>query len=87
MLQCNNGVYYVGHTSDLEKRLSEHHNGFYKGYTSLHLPVRLVFVQECSSRNDAFLLERKIKKWSRKKKEALIEGDFHFLSKYSKKKF
>lgn len=45
----------------------------------LRLPVKLVYSQEFSDINDAIVAERKIKGWSRKKKEALINENFDLL--------
>lgn len=87
MLLCNDDSYYIGHTDDLEKRVSEHQNKVFCNYTSDRLPVQLVFSQRYDSRQEAFEMERKIKKWSRAKKEALINGDFQKLVALSKKKF
>jgi len=87
ILKCSDNSYYAGHTENLEKRLSEHQSGIYKGYTSSRLPVKLVFVQQCASRYEALAAERKIKNWSRNKKEALINQDWEALSLFSKKKF
>lgn len=87
ILKCNDDSYYVGHTDNLEKRVSEHNNILYKGYTSSRLPVELVFSHIFESREEAFIIERKIKKWTRTKKEALIKGDFKSLKLNAKKKF
>lgn len=75
ILRCADGSYYVGSTWNLEKRIEEHHSGAYQGYTSLRLPVELVWSCDFSSEHDAFLTERQLKGWSRRKKEALIRGD------------
>ncbi len=77
ILQCRDNSYYVGSTVDLAHRLSHHQAGTYGGYTSKRLPVTLLWSQEVPTDNDAFLLERKLKGWSRVKKEALIREDFH----------
>ena len=84
ILKCSDDSYYCGCTSNIENRINEHQQGKYKGYTSKRLPVELVFSQEFSDINDAINAERKIKKWSRKKKEALIEGNFEWLHELSK---
>ena len=34
ILQCADGSYYIGHTEDLQQRISEHNAGIYQGYTS-----------------------------------------------------
>jgi len=87
ILKCADNSYYTGHTDDLEKRMSEHNSGAFEGYTSNRLPVKLVFVQHCTSRYEALSAEQRIKNWSRKKKEALIEKNWSKISKLSKKNF
>lgn len=83
ILKCSDGGYYTGHTNNLERRLAEHNSGNYDSYTKSRRPLRLVYSTELNERKQAFYLERKIKSWSRKKKEALIKGDFKLLHKYS----
>ncbi len=86
ILECADGSYYTGHTDDLEKRLVEHEKSTFNNYTSSRLPVKLVFCSECSTRDDAFARERQIKGWSRRKKWALIKGDWTRLVSYSRGK-
>lgn len=84
ILKCADGSYYAGHTDNLEYRLSQHKTGAYPdGYTRYRLPIELVFTQQFSSRDEVLDRERQIKGWSRKKKEALIRGDFILLQSYS----
>lgn len=88
MLKCADNTYYVGHTDDLKKRLAEHKDKiFLHSYTASRLPVELVFNLSCQTREEAFALEHKIKKWSQNKKEALIAGDYQLVSVCAKKKF
>jgi tRNA/rRNA methyltransferase len=87
ILICNDGSYYIGHTDNIEKRIAEHSSGSILGYTQTRLPVELVFVQEFSTRDEAFNAEHQVKKWNRKKKEALIQSDWNSLRLLSKKKF
>jgi putative endonuclease len=86
ILECNDGSYYTGVTSELEKRVNEHNSGFHKGYTSSRLPVKLVYSNRFINVNEAINAEKQIKGWSRAKKKALIIGDFDFLRKISKGK-
>jgi Predicted endonuclease containing a URI domain len=79
ILRCSDGSYYTGHTDDLEKRISEHKNQSYTGYTCLRLPVELVYHATFTTRDEALLAERKIKGWSRAKKQALIDNDFTYI--------
>ena len=79
ILKCADSTYYTGVTNDLERRFREHQSGSHAGYTSVRLPVILVFSTEVEKPLDANMLEKKIKKWSQKKKEALIKGDYDLL--------
>lgn len=68
MLRCADGSYYVGSARlGLERRLSEHNNATYGGYTSTRLPVALVWSQHFLDMADAIAGERQIKDWSRAK--------------------
>ena len=84
MLRCNDGSYYVGHTEDLELRILQHNDGSLDGYTARRRPVTLVWSDMFMARDDAFWIERKLKGWSRAKKEALIAGDWELISKLAK---
>jgi putative endonuclease len=84
ILRCCDDSYYCGSTSNLEQRINEHIFHKYSGYTSARLPIELVFSQEFSDINDTIMAERQIKGWSRKKKEALIKGNFELLHELSK---
>ena len=79
ILECADGTYYTGSTTDLESRLAKHQTGYYGGYTSLRLPVTLVWSQEFADIRQAIELERRIKRWSHGKKKALIDNDFELL--------
>jgi putative endonuclease len=84
ILKCADGSYYTGHIDNLEKRIGEHRSGAFGGYTSTRLPVELVFSQDFSSREEALTSERQIKGWSRKKKEAMMRGDWNEVSRLAK---
>ena len=81
ILQCADGSYYVGSTSDLERRLAAHQAGTSGRYTSTRLPVQLRWSAEFATEHDAFVFERQIKGWSRAKKEALIRGDWRAVKR------
>ena len=87
ILRCSDGSYYTGHTDNMDKRFSEHQQGTYCGYTSTRLPVELAFLQQFTSRDAAFTAERKIKRWARDKKEALINKNWNKISELAKKRF
>ena len=80
MLHCRGGRYYTGHTDDLENRIAAHQAGRGCAFTRERLPVKLVWSEEFPTRIQALAMERRIKGWSRKKKQALIRGDFAALS-------
>jgi putative endonuclease len=87
MLRCSDGSYYVGSArgDHLERRIGEHQAGTYPGYTSTRRPVTLVWSQHFERIADAVLMERRLKGWSRAKKEALIRGDWDALPRLSKR--
>lgn len=88
ILECADGSYYTGVTSNLEKRLEDHQAGRYPdSFTSKRLPVQLMFYVEFMDIRIAIEKEKQIKNWSRAKKLALIEGRFEDLPNLAKKKF
>ncbi|MDE3225910.1 MAG: GIY-YIG nuclease family protein [Nitrospirota bacterium] len=84
ILQCADGSYYTGHTDDLEKRITEHKSGQLGGYTATRLPVNLIYSEEFHTREQTLACERQIKGWSRKKKEAMIRGDWAEVSRLAR---
>jgi putative endonuclease len=88
ILSCADKTYYTGVTSKLEQRFFQHKSAYYPDcYTANRLPVELVFYCEFTDINLAIEKEKQIKKWSRAKKEALINGDYNSLPNLAKKKF
>ncbi len=86
IVRCADNSLYVGLTrATLEKRLGEHNAGIYRGFTYKRRPVRLAWHVECQMIIDAIGIERKLKGWSRAKKEALIAGDFDLLRSLSRR--
>ena len=83
ILECSNGQYYVGSTTDLERRLQEHQAGLGSNFTKKHLPVKLVYYEEYQTVEQAFCRERQLHGWTRAKKEALIRGDIEKLKQLS----
>jgi len=80
ILLCADGSYYVGITRrEPEQRLWEHNQRLVEGYTASRTPVQLVFAERFERVVDAIAQERQIKGWSRRKKEALIRGDYEAL--------
>ena len=80
ILKCADGLLYTGFTNNIERRLTEHQEGKNKrSFTHNRRPVELIFHQEFNDVNQAIYFEKKIKKWSAKKKLALANGDFDML--------
>jgi putative endonuclease len=77
LLRCADGSYYAGHTDNLEGRLWQHEQGLGCDWTRRRLPVALVWCGEAGTREEALAFERRIKGWTRAKKEALIAGDWN----------
>ncbi len=81
------GSYYTGHTDNLEQRLAQHQQRYFPFcYTATRLPVELVFTQMFPTRVEALASEQQIKGWSRKKKEAMMRGDWNEVSRLAKSK-
>ena len=85
ILKCADNSYYTGHTTNLELRLAQHQAGEGSDWTRRRLPVELIFSQEMPDKNQVFLAEQQIKKWSRAKKEALITENWDLLRWLAKK--
>jgi putative endonuclease len=76
LLRCADGSYYAGHTDNLEGRLWQHQHGIGCEWTKRRRPVKLAWYAEAPTREEALAFERRIKGWTRAKKEALIRGDW-----------
>ena len=74
ILECADGSYYTGSTTDLELRLQQHQSGEGANHTRKRLPVRLVYYEEFDRIDEAFYREKQVQGWSRRKKEALMEN-------------
>ncbi|WOJ89238.1 GIY-YIG nuclease family protein [Methylocapsa polymorpha] len=88
ILRCADGSYYTGVTRrDVQERVSEHAQGLIEGcYTASRLPVTLVFSEYYERVDEAIAAERRIKGWSRAKKEAYMRGDFERLTALARRK-
>ncbi|WP_452221651.1 GIY-YIG nuclease family protein [Lacinutrix salivirga] len=88
ILECSDNTYYTGVTSNLNKRLIEHKYGKHpESYTYSRRPIHLKFYAEFTDINIAISTEKQIKKWSKAKKEAVINNEFENLPNLAKKKF
>jgi len=85
ILECSDGSYYVGSTTDLKLRLTQHQNGEGANHTKKRLPVKLVYFEEFDRIDEAFHREKQVQGWNRNKKFALINGNYSSLHGLSKK--
>src|SRR5271169_4106784 len=84
ILLCADDSMYVGHTHDLSSRVDAHEAGRGALHTANHGVARLVYSEEHATEELAIAREIQIKKWSRAKKMALINGDLPQLHKLSR---
>jgi len=86
ILRCSDSSYYTGITRrPIEERVGEHALGLHEGYTFTRRPVTLVHAESYERIDEAIAAERRIKGWSRAKKEAYIRGDFEVLTALSRR--
>lgn len=67
-------VMYIGMTNDLERRIQEHKTKQIDGFSKSYNLKKLVYYEECSDVRDAIAREKQLKKWSRAKKDKLVES-------------
>jgi predicted GIY-YIG superfamily endonuclease len=87
IIRCADGNYYIGSTRDLEKRLRAHEEGRAAAYTARPRALYLAFSEKHDTLEAARRRELQIKRWTRKKKEALISGNVEGLKSMDKKRF
>ena len=81
ILKCSDGTYYTDFTSNLEAKIELHQSSKREDlYTFDRRPVQLVFTSEFNIPVFAIAAKKQIKRWSKTKKEALINGEFKVLS-------
>ena len=86
ILECSDGSYYTGCTTNISKRILQHQLGTCDSYTARRRPVTLLWSQEFNDIRYAIFAERQIKGWSREKKEALMNLEFELLHELAQSK-
>ena len=76
ILECADGTYYTGWTTDLDRRIAVHNAGRGSRYTRLRRPVKLIYWEEHPDRSSAQRRELAVKRLPRARKMALV-ADFH----------
>lgn len=72
ILECADGTYYTGWTTDPERRMNQHNKGVGARYTKTRRPVKLVYVEPQPDKISALKRERAIKALTRKQKIILV---------------
>ncbi len=73
IVECVDGTFYTGWTTDPERRVATHNKGLGAKYTKMRRPVKLVYVEEQLDRKTAMKRERAIKKMTRMQKQQLFK--------------
>ena len=73
IVRCSDGTLYTGWTNDLEKRIACHNQKKGAKYTKSRTPVTLVYSEQFETKEEAMRWEYRIKQYSRKEKELLIQ--------------
>ena len=72
MANATDSVLYIGVTSDLSKRVAQHKNHEYEGFTDKYNCTKLVYFEECNDINAAIAREKQLKNWHREWKNSLV---------------
>ncbi len=83
IIECADKSFYTGTTTDISRRLKEHNSSKGGNYTRIRTPVKLVYQEPARNHSDALKREVQIKRWTKRKKLALINGDIAELSRLS----
>ena len=75
VVECDDGTYYTGYTTDVERRVAEHNDGAGAKYTRGRRPVELVHVESFDTQSAAMQREYAIKQLRRPAKERLVQTD------------
>lgn len=75
ILECSDGSYYTGYTTDPDRRVAEHNAGDGAKYTRGRTPVELIHLEEYETQSEAMSREYEIKQLSRGEKETLVESN------------
>ena len=70
----DDSVLYIGVTGNLQRRLYEHRMGFVEGFTKKYNVHKLVYFEQTTDVYSAISREKQLKKWSRQKKNILVNS-------------
>ena len=72
ILECRDGTFYTGWTTDVDRRLAAHNSGKGAKYTKSRRPVKLAYYEEFATKEEAMSREWAIKRMTRDEKATLI---------------
>ena len=72
VVECRDGSYYTGYTTDVKRRLAVHNSGKGAKYTRARLPVKLIYVEGFASKEEAMSAESLLKRKKRPQKERFL---------------
>ena len=83
ILLCDQKTFYIGITSNVEKRLNKHKS---KGsfFTKKFSDIKLIYTERYRTKEEAQKREKQLKGWTHAKKKALINKNINLLTKLSK---
>lgn len=85
IVECSDGTLYTGWTTNLDKRLKAHNSKTGAKYTRSRTPVKLVYYEESSTKEEAMSKEYHIKQLTKKQKIDLINSDKNKITERSDK--
>jgi len=72
LIECKDGKIYTGITNDLDRRIKQHNRGQGCRFTKFRIPVKLLYNEQCISKEIALSREAAIKGLTREKKLELV---------------
>ncbi len=75
VVECRDGSYYTGYTTDVKKRVAVHNSGKGSKYTRARLPVTLIYVEGFDSKEEAMSAEALLKRKKRPQKESYLNDN------------
>ncbi|WP_049530655.1 GIY-YIG nuclease family protein [Streptococcus pseudopneumoniae] len=75
VVECCDGTYYTGYTTDVKKRIAVHNSGKGAKYTRARLPVKLIYVEGFDSKEEAMSAEALFKRKTRLHKVSYLNDN------------
>ena len=69
-----NTVLYIGVTNQLSRRIAQHRNEMVEGFSKTYHTHKLIYYESFFDVNNALTREKQLKRWTRAKKDALVNA-------------